>query len=81
MELADGPIYQEVRRRGEKMIRDLHKPPEGGDSEGGVARGMIIGSRNDEEEEESSDMEAELERQEGRREIEKGVHSTRNGEI
>eukprot|EP00965_Chrysotila_dentata_P257308 6212846-Pleurochrysis_carterae.AAC.2 len=37
MELADGPIYQEVRRRGEKMIRDLHKPPEGGDRcEGGV---------------------------------------------
>eukprot|EP00965_Chrysotila_dentata_P063420 2102064-Pleurochrysis_carterae.AAC.1 len=42
VELTDGPIYQEVRRRGEKMIRDLHKPPEGGDRcEGGGARGMI----------------------------------------
>eukprot|EP00965_Chrysotila_dentata_P193323 6175693-Pleurochrysis_carterae.AAC.1 len=49
MELADGPIYQEVRRRGKKMIRELHKPPEGGDRcEGGVARGTI-GSRRDEE--------------------------------
>eukprot|EP00965_Chrysotila_dentata_P193918 6176041-Pleurochrysis_carterae.AAC.3 len=27
MELADNPIYQEVRRRGKKVIRDLHKPP------------------------------------------------------
>eukprot|EP00965_Chrysotila_dentata_P199245 6179265-Pleurochrysis_carterae.AAC.1 len=49
MELADGPIYHEVRRRGKKMIRELHKPPEGGDRcEGGVARGMI-GSHRDEE--------------------------------
>eukprot|EP00965_Chrysotila_dentata_P243175 6205272-Pleurochrysis_carterae.AAC.4 len=30
VELADGPICQEVKRRGKKMIRDLHKPPGGG---------------------------------------------------
>eukprot|EP00965_Chrysotila_dentata_P216583 6189458-Pleurochrysis_carterae.AAC.1 len=31
MELADNPIYQEVRKRGKKGIRDMHKPPKGGD--------------------------------------------------
>eukprot|EP00965_Chrysotila_dentata_P234990 6200488-Pleurochrysis_carterae.AAC.1 len=63
-ELADGPIYQEARKRGKRMIRDLHKPPEG-----------------EEEGDENSDIEAELERLEGRREIEKFVHGVRNGEI
>eukprot|EP00965_Chrysotila_dentata_P138514 4582025-Pleurochrysis_carterae.AAC.2 len=39
MELADGPINQEARKRGEKVIREMHKPPEGGEKcEGGVAR-------------------------------------------
>eukprot|EP00965_Chrysotila_dentata_P109220 3609528-Pleurochrysis_carterae.AAC.1 len=37
-ELADVPIYQEARRRGEKLIRETHKPPTGGDKcEKGVA--------------------------------------------
>eukprot|EP00965_Chrysotila_dentata_P037333 1242105-Pleurochrysis_carterae.AAC.1 len=31
VELADGPIYWETRQRGEKFIRGMHKPPEGGD--------------------------------------------------
>eukprot|EP00965_Chrysotila_dentata_P261940 6214416-Pleurochrysis_carterae.AAC.1 len=31
-ELADNPIYQEARRRGGKVIRDMHRPPEGGDT-------------------------------------------------
>eukprot|EP00965_Chrysotila_dentata_P120920 3999203-Pleurochrysis_carterae.AAC.1 len=41
----------------------------------------MIGSHRDEEGVESTNVEAELERQEGRREIEKFVHSRRNGEI
>eukprot|EP00965_Chrysotila_dentata_P008079 263641-Pleurochrysis_carterae.AAC.1 len=80
IELADGPIYQEVRRRGKRMIRDLHKPPKGGDRcEGGLARGMI--STHQEEGEEDSDVEADVQRQAGRREIEKFVHGIRNGKI
>eukprot|EP00965_Chrysotila_dentata_P071034 2347297-Pleurochrysis_carterae.AAC.1 len=44
VELADNPIYQEARRRGKKFIRELHKPPAGGDScESGVAQGMLEG--------------------------------------
>eukprot|EP00965_Chrysotila_dentata_P141758 4685256-Pleurochrysis_carterae.AAC.2 len=31
IELADGPIYREARKRGEKVIRDMHTHPEGGD--------------------------------------------------
>eukprot|EP00965_Chrysotila_dentata_P186135 6145660-Pleurochrysis_carterae.AAC.1 len=66
-ELADIPIYQEVRRWGKKLIRETHKPPEGGDKcEGGVAKGLIDGG--DTEEEENSDMEMDIERQEGKRE-------------
>eukprot|EP00965_Chrysotila_dentata_P153743 5082442-Pleurochrysis_carterae.AAC.1 len=64
IELAGGPIYQEVRRRGKRVIRDLHKAPEGWDTcEGGVARGMIS-THNTEGGDENSDMEADLERQE-----------------
>eukprot|EP00965_Chrysotila_dentata_P034571 1151224-Pleurochrysis_carterae.AAC.1 len=62
-ELADNPIYQEARRRGEKIIRDMHRPPEGGDiCESGVARGMTEGCNV--EEMEASDMEMDIERQE-----------------
>eukprot|EP00965_Chrysotila_dentata_P058183 1929449-Pleurochrysis_carterae.AAC.1 len=62
-ELADNPIYQEARRRGKKVIRDMHRPPEGGDKcESGVARGMIEGCNV--EEMEASDMEMDIERQE-----------------
>eukprot|EP00965_Chrysotila_dentata_P124710 4123030-Pleurochrysis_carterae.AAC.1 len=79
-ELADNPIYQEVRRRGKKVIRDMHRPPGAGEMcESGVARGMIEAC--DVEEEEASDMEMDLERQEGKREVEKFEHGLRNGEI
>eukprot|EP00965_Chrysotila_dentata_P248312 6208267-Pleurochrysis_carterae.AAC.2 len=64
VELADSPIYQEARRRGKKVSRDMHKPPQGGDKcEGGVARGMISACKT--EEEEDSDMEMDIEKQEG----------------
>eukprot|EP00965_Chrysotila_dentata_P217284 6189899-Pleurochrysis_carterae.AAC.1 len=81
MELADSLIYQEVSgRRGKKVIRDMHKPPEGGDRcESGVARGMLNAGKA--EEEEDSDMGRDIERQEGKREVEKFVHGIRNGEI
>eukprot|EP00965_Chrysotila_dentata_P188109 6172543-Pleurochrysis_carterae.AAC.2 len=81
VELADSPIcYQEARRRGKKVIRDTYKPPEGADKcESGVARGMLEGSNS--EEEEDSDIEMDIERQEGKREVEKFVHGLRNGEI
>eukprot|EP00965_Chrysotila_dentata_P055139 1830121-Pleurochrysis_carterae.AAC.1 len=81
-ELADIPIYQEARRRGEKLIRETHnhKPPEGGDKcERGLARGLIDGGNM--EEEADSDIEIDIERQEGKREVEKFVHGLRNGEI
>eukprot|EP00965_Chrysotila_dentata_P063365 2100156-Pleurochrysis_carterae.AAC.1 len=78
--MADNPIYQEARKRGGKIIRDMHKPPEGGDKcESGVARGMIEGYTA--EEEETSDIEMDIEKQEGKREVEKFVHGHRNGEI
>eukprot|EP00965_Chrysotila_dentata_P100349 3315436-Pleurochrysis_carterae.AAC.1 len=80
VELADNPIYQEARRRGKKFIRDLHKPPKGGDScERGVAKGML--EEGEEEETGESDLELDIERQEGKREVEKFVHGLRNGEI
>eukprot|EP00965_Chrysotila_dentata_P199265 6179273-Pleurochrysis_carterae.AAC.2 len=42
IELADSPIYQEARRSGKKVIRDMHKPSEGGGKcESGVARVMV----------------------------------------
>eukprot|EP00965_Chrysotila_dentata_P090029 2971467-Pleurochrysis_carterae.AAC.1 len=79
-ELADNPVYQEVRRRGKKLIRDMHKPPEGEDKcESGIARGMVNGYNT--EEEELADIEIDIERQEGIREVEKFVHGLRNGEI
>eukprot|EP00965_Chrysotila_dentata_P043955 1461285-Pleurochrysis_carterae.AAC.1 len=79
-ELADIPIYQETRRRGKKFIRDTHKPPEGGDNcEVRVAKGLLDGGET--EEEEDYDIEMDIERQEGKREVEKFVHGLRNGEI
>eukprot|EP00965_Chrysotila_dentata_P006187 202162-Pleurochrysis_carterae.AAC.1 len=78
-ELADNPIYHEARKRGEKFIRDTYKPPEGGDTcESGVARGLVDGNT---EEEGVSDIDLDIERQEGKREVEKFVHGLRNGEI
>eukprot|EP00965_Chrysotila_dentata_P219108 6190937-Pleurochrysis_carterae.AAC.2 len=70
IELADGPMYREARKRGKKVIRDIHKPPEGGDQcKVEVARGMTsIGKVQSEE---GSDIQMEIERQEGRREMEK----------
>eukprot|EP00965_Chrysotila_dentata_P177120 5850222-Pleurochrysis_carterae.AAC.1 len=60
-------------RRGKKLIRDTHKPPKGGDKcERGVVRGLIDGSNT--EEEEDSDIEMDIEKQEGKREVEKFVH-------
>eukprot|EP00965_Chrysotila_dentata_P067065 2219887-Pleurochrysis_carterae.AAC.1 len=80
IELADIPIYQEARRRGKKLIRETYKAPEGGDKcERGVARGLIDGGNT--EEEEDSDVEMDIERQEGKIEVEKFVHELRNGEI
>eukprot|EP00965_Chrysotila_dentata_P110429 3648525-Pleurochrysis_carterae.AAC.1 len=62
-ELADNPIYQEARRRGERIIRELHKPPAGGDScESQVVKGMLEGCN--EEEAEDFDLELDIERQE-----------------
>eukprot|EP00965_Chrysotila_dentata_P096487 3188379-Pleurochrysis_carterae.AAC.2 len=62
------------------LIRDMHKPPEGGDKcEIGVARGMINASKA--EKEGDSDTGMDIERQESRREVEKFVHGIRNGEI
>eukprot|EP00965_Chrysotila_dentata_P162228 5357134-Pleurochrysis_carterae.AAC.1 len=62
VELADSPIYQEARRRGKKLIRDLHKPTAGGSScESGIAKGMLEG---DDEEARESDVELDIERQE-----------------
>eukprot|EP00965_Chrysotila_dentata_P083280 2747570-Pleurochrysis_carterae.AAC.1 len=70
IELADNPIYHKARRRGKKFIRDTYKPPEGGDTcESGVARGLVDGC--DTEEEGDSDIEMDIERQEGKREVEK----------
>eukprot|EP00965_Chrysotila_dentata_P089867 2966382-Pleurochrysis_carterae.AAC.1 len=46
---------------------------------GRLARGML--SAGTEEEEEESDREMDIERQEGKREVEKFVHGIRNGEI
>eukprot|EP00965_Chrysotila_dentata_P095678 3162672-Pleurochrysis_carterae.AAC.2 len=56
-----------------KVVRDMHKAPEGGDRcEGEVARGMpSIGKAQSEED---LDEEMDIERQEGRREMEKFVH-------
>eukprot|EP00965_Chrysotila_dentata_P190912 6174192-Pleurochrysis_carterae.AAC.1 len=68
VELADNPIYQKVRRRGKKLIRETHKPPEGRDKcESGVARGLVDGCNT--EEEEDSDTEMDIERQGGKREV------------
>eukprot|EP00965_Chrysotila_dentata_P261084 6214132-Pleurochrysis_carterae.AAC.4 len=79
MELADGPIYQEAKKRGKNVVKGMHKPLEGGDTcEGVVARGMISAGKADEE---SSDSEMGIERQEGRREVEKFVHGIRNEEV
>eukprot|EP00965_Chrysotila_dentata_P224496 6194204-Pleurochrysis_carterae.AAC.1 len=80
LELADSPIYQEVRRRGKKVIRDMHKPPEGEDTcEGGVAREML--KAGGAEEGEDTDMEMDIANQKGKREVEKFLHEIRNGEI
>eukprot|EP00965_Chrysotila_dentata_P214484 6188209-Pleurochrysis_carterae.AAC.1 len=65
---------------GEKIIRDMHKPPEGNGKRGsGVATGMVGACKA--EEEENSDMEMDIERQEGKREVGKLVHGIMNGEI
>eukprot|EP00965_Chrysotila_dentata_P167543 5532829-Pleurochrysis_carterae.AAC.1 len=65
--MADNPIYQEARRRGKKFIRDTYKPPEGGvKCESGVAGGLVDGCNA--EEEEDSNIEMDIERQEGKRE-------------
>eukprot|EP00965_Chrysotila_dentata_P190354 6173836-Pleurochrysis_carterae.AAC.1 len=79
-ELADSPIYREVRNRGGKVIRDMHKPPVGRDDcEGITEKGML--RQNTIEEEDESDREIDIERQEGKRDVEKFVHGIRNGEI
>eukprot|EP00965_Chrysotila_dentata_P216007 6189120-Pleurochrysis_carterae.AAC.1 len=83
MEFSDSPIYQEVRKRGKKAIRDKHKPPVvGGDKcESGVTMGMLKVCMA--EEEEDSDTERDIERQEGKREVEKFLakHDSDIGEI
>eukprot|EP00965_Chrysotila_dentata_P202816 6181337-Pleurochrysis_carterae.AAC.2 len=80
MELADSPIYQGARRKGEKVIRDMHKPPEGGGKcESGVVRGMLGECKSENGEDSAPEMD--IERQEGKREVEKFVHGIRNGEI
>eukprot|EP00965_Chrysotila_dentata_P186436 6156170-Pleurochrysis_carterae.AAC.1 len=80
IKLADHPIYQEARKRGKKLIRDTYKPPERGDKcESGTARGLVDGCNA--EKEEASNIEMDIERQEGKREVEKFVHGLRNGEI
>eukprot|EP00965_Chrysotila_dentata_P011791 386921-Pleurochrysis_carterae.AAC.2 len=60
MELADSPIYQEARKRGKKVVRDMHKPPQGEDKcESGVARGMISACKIEEEEDSDTGMDIE----------------------
>eukprot|EP00965_Chrysotila_dentata_P105743 3493070-Pleurochrysis_carterae.AAC.1 len=62
------------------MRRWCSIPPEGGGRcERGVAKGLIDGGNT--EEEEYFDTEMDIERQEGKREVEKFVHGLRNGEI
>eukprot|EP00965_Chrysotila_dentata_P236657 6201442-Pleurochrysis_carterae.AAC.2 len=41
VEMADGPVYWEARQQGKKFIRNMHKPPEGGETcVGEVAKGL-----------------------------------------
>eukprot|EP00965_Chrysotila_dentata_P115638 3821710-Pleurochrysis_carterae.AAC.2 len=50
IEIADGPIYWEARQQGKKVIRGMHKPPEGGDKcEGEVAKGLTCMSKEQDE--------------------------------
>eukprot|EP00965_Chrysotila_dentata_P189256 6173221-Pleurochrysis_carterae.AAC.1 len=80
IELADIPFYQEARSRGGKFIRETHKPPQGGDKcERSVAKGLLDGGNT--QEDEDSNREMDIERQEGKREVEKFVPGLRNGEI
>eukprot|EP00965_Chrysotila_dentata_P237956 6202213-Pleurochrysis_carterae.AAC.1 len=80
IELANNPIYQEARKKEKKLITDTHKPPEGGNKyEIAIAREMVNGYIK--EKEEVSDIERDIERQEGKRKVEKFVHGLRNGEI
>eukprot|EP00965_Chrysotila_dentata_P078229 2578809-Pleurochrysis_carterae.AAC.8 len=75
-------IARFIRRLGdgEKGYKGHAHPPEGGyNCESGIARGLIEGGNTKEEEE--SDREMDIERQEGKREVEKFVHGLRNGEI
>eukprot|EP00965_Chrysotila_dentata_P092035 3038665-Pleurochrysis_carterae.AAC.1 len=59
---------------------DTHKPPEGGDKcESGIARAMINGYNM--EVDGDTDIEMDIERQDGKREVEKFIHGIRNGEI
>eukprot|EP00965_Chrysotila_dentata_P113560 3752913-Pleurochrysis_carterae.AAC.1 len=58
----------------------MHKPPVGGDKcEGTIATGMLRTGTI--EEKEASDREIDVERQKGKREVEKFVHGLRNAEI
>eukprot|EP00965_Chrysotila_dentata_P076513 2526397-Pleurochrysis_carterae.AAC.1 len=69
VEVADGPIYWEARQRGRKVIRNMHKPPEGGDKcEGELAKGLtdVDGGQD-----EDSSWDMELAAIEGRNEMEK----------
>eukprot|EP00965_Chrysotila_dentata_P152877 5053214-Pleurochrysis_carterae.AAC.1 len=78
VEIADGPTYWEARQRGKKLIRDMHKPPEGGDiCEGEVAKGL---TRIDKTQDEETAWDVELALIMGSNEIEKFVHGIRNGE-
>eukprot|EP00965_Chrysotila_dentata_P010681 347371-Pleurochrysis_carterae.AAC.3 len=79
VEMADGPIYWEARQRGKKVIRSMHKPPEGGDTcEGKVAKGL---TSKDRAQDEDATWDVELASIMGSNEIEKFVHGIRNGEV
>eukprot|EP00965_Chrysotila_dentata_P199290 6179292-Pleurochrysis_carterae.AAC.4 len=60
MGLADSPIYQETRKQGKQGIRNMHKPPQGGDKcESGVAGGSLKGYNAGEEEKSEAEMDVE----------------------
>eukprot|EP00965_Chrysotila_dentata_P134905 4462438-Pleurochrysis_carterae.AAC.1 len=78
-ELADAPIYWEVRQRGKTVIRNMHKPPEGGDRcEGEVAKGLTSITK---EQDGNTEWDMELADIIATREMETFVHGIRNGEI
>eukprot|EP00965_Chrysotila_dentata_P135209 4470775-Pleurochrysis_carterae.AAC.1 len=77
--MADGPVYWEARQRGKRLIRNMHKPPEGGETcDGEVAKGL---TSIDKVQDEDVAWDVELATILGNNEVEKFVHGVRNGEM